>query len=318
MVGKWHLGMGEGYRPWERGFDEYFGFLHGQHSYTKRDDGRNGPVFRGEKPVEEPGYLTDLFGREAVSFIDRHKQRPFFLYLTFNAVHVPLEAPKKYLDEFESVEDTKRKTMLAMLSAMDDAVGKIMEAVRRNGLEETTLIFFIGDNGGYAANSSRNDPFAGFKTDVLERGIREPFFMQWKGRVPAGRMVDTPVIQLDIFATAVAAARGKMPMDRKMDGVDLVPYASGEKTGEAHEYLFWRFGPQKAVRKGHYKYEITPRHGTKLVDLSQDVKETTDLSKERPEVLAELKAALEGWEKELKEPLWNRNGGDGQGAGAKK
>ncbi len=327
MFGKWHLGMGEGYRPWERGFDEYFGFLHGQHAYfdLTAKGGGGGPnggdaiiKARAERnsraePVPSEGYLTRLFAREAVGFIGRHQAEPFFLYLPFNAVHVPLEAPKEYLDEYEGTEETKRKTMLAMLSALDEAVGQILAEVRAHGLEDDTLIFFISDNGGYAPNSSRNDPFRGFKTDLLEGGIREPFFVQWKNHIPPGQVVDSPVIQLDIFATAVAAAHAPAPADRVMDGVNLLPFLTGAQKGAVHEYLFWRFGAQKAVRHDNYKLSLTPKHGTLLIDLATDIQELQDLSKSRPEIFAELKSALDNWEKQLVPPTTVRGRNNAKG-----
>jgi arylsulfatase A-like enzyme len=320
IVGKWHLGMLPGYRPWERGFDEQFGFFHALHDYFDLSEkgGRNyDAVTQWPAPpnthspageaarVPDGGYLTDLFSREAVSFIARHKDRAFFLYLPFNAVHAPLQAPKHYLDQFAGVSDEKRRLMLAMLKAMDNAVGAVLAELRRHALEENTLIFFVSDNGGpTAGNGSKNGPLSGFKGEVLEGGVRVPFLVQWKARVPAGKVSDLPVIQLDIFATAVKAAGGEMPRDRVMDGVDLVPYLTGQSHGQPHEYLFWRFGAQHAIRKGNWKLSITPRHGTILADLSTDLSERHDLSREQPRVLADLEAALAKWEKELVAPLF--------------
>ncbi len=210
LVGKWHLGFDEKYRPRQRGFDEYFGFLGGAHQYLpqgKRAAANAAAIYRGDSPVQETEYLTDAFAREAAAFVERQKAEPFFLQLTFNAVHQPLQAPDKYLSRFSGIEDETRKTYAAMLSALDDGVGKVLETLRRKGLEENTLIFFISDNGGPThANGSKNTPLRGDKATVWEGGIRVPFLVQWKAKLPAGKTYDQPVIALDIGATAAAAA----------------------------------------------------------------------------------------------------------------
>ena len=165
------------------------------------------PIFRGNEPVDEKEYLTDAFAREAVAYIDRHKRQPFFLYLTFNAVHNPQQVPDKYLDRFKEIQDPKRRHMAAMLSAMDDGIGRVLDKIRTESLENDTLIFFISDNGGpTAGNGSRNTPFSGFKGGMHEGGIHVPFLVQWKGRIPSGKLYDLPVISLDIHPTALAAS----------------------------------------------------------------------------------------------------------------
>ena len=189
MVGKWHLGTKSGLRPTERGFDEYFGFLGGAHPYLRERRRGNNQILRGTEPVSEPAYLTDAFGREAVAFIDHHKGAPFFLYLAFNAVHAPLQTTADYRKRFPSVKDEKRQTFSAMLSAMDDAVGKVLGTIHDSGLDAKTLVFFISDNGGPTPQTtSRNDPLRGTKTTTWEGGIRIPYMIQWKGHVPAGKV----------------------------------------------------------------------------------------------------------------------------------
>jgi len=150
------------------------------------------PILRGKKEIEEKEYLTDAFGREAVDFIGRHKKEPFFLYLAFNAVHLPMQASDKYLQRFAHLKDGTRQKYAAMMSAMDDAIGAVLAKLREEGLEEDTLIFFISDNGGPPVNGSSNGPLRGFKAQTWEGGIRVPFLMQWKGRLPAGKVVDDP------------------------------------------------------------------------------------------------------------------------------
>lgn len=308
MVGKWHLGHAEKFNPVNRGFQEYFGFLGGAHAYHPggKADGANS-IMRGTKPVEEPEYLTDAFGREAVAYIDRHQKDPFFLYLTFNAVHTPMQAPPKVLERFAAgIADEKRRTYAAMLASMDDAVGAVLAKLRATGLEEQTLIFFVSDNGGpTGANASRNTPLSGNKSSTWEGGIRVPFLMQWKGTLPAGKVYEQPVIQLDIHPTALAAAGAPMPAEKPLDGVDLLPFLSGKKEGAPHAALFWRFGDQTAVRAGNFKL-LGQKGAQQLFDLSADIGETKDLSAQQPEKLKELKAAYDAWNAGLVAPAWGK------------
>jgi arylsulfatase A-like enzyme len=193
MVGKWHLGFEEAYLPPRRGFEEFFGFPGGAHSYVDADIAPNNPILRGTQKVDEQEYLTDAFTREALAFIDRHAKEPFFLYLPYNAVHTPLQAPDKYLDRFKGIADEKRRKHAAMVSALDDGVGAVPDKLRAEGLEENTLVFFISDNGGpTAATTASNAPLSGFKGQLLEGGIRVPYILQWKGRLPTGKTYDRP------------------------------------------------------------------------------------------------------------------------------
>jgi arylsulfatase A-like enzyme len=317
LVGKWHLGNAEKFRPMARGFDEFFGFLGGAHDYFKPGAGPNG-IFRGNKPAGPEGYLTDAFTREAVDFIDRHQKEPFFLYLAFNAVHTPLQASDKYLKRFEAIKDEKRRKYAAMLSAMDDAVGEVLGKVKAAGLEEDTLVFFISDNGGPPVNGSDNGPLHGHKATTWEGGIRVPFVVKWKGKVPAGKVYDKPVIQLDLTATALSAAGAKLDPDYQPDGVDLLPYIAGDKTGEPHAALYWRFGAQIAVRSGDWKLvkatepgtgaggrkgEASPE-GARLFNLADDIGEKTDLASKNPEKAKELASLWEKWNSGLVKPAW--------------
>jgi len=303
-VGKWHLGMRPKYHPFKRGFDHFFGFQHGGHSYLKlKPDGYN-PIQRGDKPIHEKEYLTDAFSREAVAFINRHKAKPFFLYLAYNAVHTPMEATAKYLDRFPDIKDRKRRIYAAMLAAMDDGVGAVLKALRDAGIEDDTVVFFLSDNGGPTrANASLNTPLRGYKGTMWEGGIRVPFFIQWKRRLPAGKTYDQPVIALDIFPTAVAAAGGTMPADRPIDGVNLLPYLEGEKPGPPHDALFWRMGPRHAVRKGHWKL-VQMAAQPELYDLAADIGETTDLAAQKPDVLKDLADTYAAWDAQMAKPLW--------------
>jgi arylsulfatase A-like enzyme len=242
LVGKWHLGDESKYHPQKRGFDEFFGFLGGAHGYMP---GKGADVLRGRESIEVKEYLTDWFGGEAVDFIGRHKEKPFFLYLAFNAVHTPMHATQARLECFDKIADPTRRTYAAMLSAMDDAIGKVMEKLKSEKLESDTLVFFISDNGGptmkgTTINGSVNTPLRGSKRTTLEGGIRVPFFVTWKGRLPAGKTYDKPVIQLDIAATALAAAGIEVKPEWKLDGVNLGPFLIGESgQSQPHEALYW-------------------------------------------------------------------------------
>ena len=303
MVGKWHLGNQPEYVPTSRGFDEFFGFLPGANAYMSKVGPIEG-LMRGKRVVSETEYLTDAFAREAVSFIDRQKENPFFLYLPFNAVHNPLQAPDKYLNRFSSIADEKRRTFAAMTSALDDAVGKVLAKIRDSRLENDTLIFYLSDNGGPTPiTTSNNTPLRGYKAQVWEGGIRVPYMIQWKGHVPAGKTDDRPVISLDIAPTALAAA-GVKAKDAKFDGVDLMPYIKGKAKGLPHQELYWRYGSLSAIRAGDWKLVDTPAGGTQLYNLKRDISETTDLAAKNPEKLKELDEKLTRWDSELATPLW--------------
>jgi arylsulfatase A-like enzyme len=305
MVGKWHLGLKPEFHPMRRGFDEFFGFLHGAHSYVDARADSHNPIMRGTNAVDAEEYLTDAFTREAVAFIDRHQKEPFFLYLTYNAVHTPLQSPQKYLDRVKNIQSEKRRTYAAMLVALDDGVGAVLRKLREAGIDKETLLFFVSDNGGPTAQTtSRNDPLRGFKGQVWEGGIRVPFMVQWPDRIPAGKVYDQPVIALDILSTAVAAAGGKLPENTKTDGVNLLPYLTGEKKSPPHESLFWRYGGQSAMRRGDWKLVMIDDKPPQLFDLAGDNGEQIDLAGEKPDVLKQLKAAYDQWNSQLAEPLW--------------
>lgn len=315
LVGKWHLGDAAKFHPPKRGFVEYFGFLGGAHPYTP---GRGAPILRGEQEVGEKEYLTDAFGREAAAFIDRNKDKPFFLYLAFNAVHTPMQATDDRLKKFESIADKTRRTYAAMLSAMDDAVGKVLDRLRAAGVEDNTLIFFFSDNGGptmpgTTINGSRNAPLRGSKRTTLEGGIRVPFVVQWKDKLPAGTVYDRPVIQLDVQPTALAAAGVGAKPEWKLDGVNLLPYLDGANKATPHETLYWRLGEQMAIRHGDWKlvrYDPAAdgkkgaATSAKLYNLAQDIGESTDLAEKNPDKAAELKAVWDKWSTAMARPLW--------------
>ena len=315
LVGKWHLGNAEQFHPQRRGFDEFYGFLGGAHSYFP---GQGVPILRGNTPVDEQEYLTDAIGREAVAFIDRYRSEPFFLYVAFNAVHTPMHADDARLAKFASIEDEQRRTYAAMMSAMDDAIGRVRDKLRDTGLEENTLVFFISDNGGptmigTTRNASSNAPLRGSKRTTLEGGVRVPFFVSWPGHVPAGTVYDEPVIQLDIVTTALAAAGVDVPADAKLEGVELLPYLNGERDAPPHEALYWRFGEQMAIRQGDWKLvrydpRVDDQRGLatepKLYNLASDIGETKNMLEDEPERAAALQAAWDKWNESNVPPKW--------------
>ncbi|NUM53132.1 MAG: sulfatase-like hydrolase/transferase [Candidatus Hydrogenedentes bacterium] len=307
MVGKWHLGGQDGFHPMDRGFDEYYGFLGGAHSYVNAGADAKNPILRGREAVKEISYTTDDFAREACDFINRHKDHPFFLYMPFNAVHAPMDALENYLAPFASISDEKRRKFAAMLSALDAGVGSILGALNANGLTGDTLVIFISDNGGPTAQiSSKNDPLRGFKGQVLEGGIRVPYMMQWPGQIPAGVTYSQPVNSLDILPTAIAAAGGTLDASAKCEGVSLLPYLNGKASGAPHDALYWRQGENMAIRKGDFKLVKQAEEPLALYSLTRDIHEDKNLAAEMPEVVKELQADWDAWNARNVAPLWDR------------
>ncbi len=325
LIGKWHLGSQEAMHPQKRGFDEFFGFLGGAHSYFNA-----GGIMRGTQPITELDYTTDAFGREAVKFIEQHKSQPWFLYLAFNAVHTPMDATQERLAKFPDIADKQRRTYDAMMLAMDDAIGRVRQKLADAELERNTLVVFISDNGGptmpgTTINGSHNNPLRGSKRTTLEGGIRVPFVVSWPGHVKPG-VFDAPAIQLDIHATALAAAGATVNSEWKLEGVNLLPYLSGEKSSPPHDALYWRFGEQMAIRAGDFKlvrYDANadtltgkPKQGvtpTKLYNLRDDIGETKDLAVTMPEKVQELQAQWDTWNKSNVKPLWGAGARDDDG-----
>ncbi|MEK7949595.1 sulfatase-like hydrolase/transferase [Luteolibacter soli] len=320
--GKSHLGSAPEFHPQKRGFDEFYGFLGGAHSYVNTGQGPNG-IFHGTEQVKDPGYLTEAFAREAASFIEKKKDEQWFVYLPFNAVHAPLETLEKYESRFTSISDPKRRKFAALLSALDDSVGTVLNKVRDLKLEEDTLVYFISDNGGPTpSTTSGNGSLKGYKAQTSEGGIRVPFAIQWKGKIPAGRVDDRPVIQLDLLPTTLAAAGVEVDPGWKLDGVNLLPYIKDGKTEAPHETLFWRFGQQIAVRKGDWKLVksvadenarggagAASTEGAKLYNLANDIGEKNDLAANHPEKVKELSDAWNAWNSTLVDPKWTPGAG---------
>ena len=314
VIGKWHLGEAPHFHPNRRGFDEFLGFISGGHNYFTRSYRDTAPLHHYNTLLERngapqhipPGYLTTVLGEEAASFIRRNKEEPWFLYVAFNAPHTPIEATPEMLERVKHIRDDDRRAYAAMVAGLDDAVGRILGQLRDDGLEDRTLIIFFSDNGGTTENNtSDNTPLRGRKGQMWEGGIRVPFLVHWKGTLPAGKTYDRPVSSLDILPTALAAAGGQSIAKEPLDGVDLLPYLSGRKSGDPHETLFWRIAERGiwAVRSGDHKL-VRQGGETKLHDLATDIRETHDLAGQLPEVRDRLQKAVDQWQAGLPKPLW--------------
>ena len=327
-IGKWHLGRSNGMTPRDQGFDESLLMTSGL--YGRKDDPdilqarqdfdpidlflwralkfaaqhNGGPVF------EPPRYLTDYYTDEAVRVIEANKTRPFFLYLAHFAPHTPLQATQEDYAALPQVELHRERVYAAMIRALDRSVGQVLDALRQNGLEENTLVMFTSDNGGagYLGLPEVNKPFRGWKMSMFEGGVHVPFFIKWPAQLPPGATYEQPVHHFDLYASAAAAAGAALPTDRKMDGVDLLPYVRQELDGAPHQALFWRSGASQSVRMGRWKLNLSAPEGLPrrewLFDLAADPGERQDLAAQRPDKLAELRTALEAHNAEQAPPLW--------------
>ena len=329
MVGKWHLGVQERFHPNNRGFETFYGILTATTDYidpTREDakywvpvyegyqipdpykdspwQGRGDrPVMRGKVAVEENDYLTEAFSREAVNFINKNSSRPFFLYLPYLAPHGPLQVTEKYYDRFPHIKDEASRIQAAMVSALDDGIGQVIDALERNDVEENTLIFFVSDNGGGVAHYTSNDPLRLGKQTMFEGGIRVPFVMKWPRKIPRGVVFEPPVSALDIFPTAYVAAGGVPRENMQLDGVDLLPYLEGSKKLPPHENLFWRAGSIWAVREDTWKL-IYAADRYWLFDLKADVVEQNNMADLRPDVVKRLQESYDEWNRGNIAPLW--------------
>jgi arylsulfatase A-like enzyme len=318
LVGKWHLGAHPTLHPLKRGFDSFFGHLGGGHRYLPEDltierseDATNEEesyktwILRDHTPVRTTNYLTDAFSDAAVGFIEQNKEKPFFLYVAYNAPHTPLQATEKYLARFPNIEG-KRKTYAAMVSAVDDGVGRMLDKLDELKLSDNTIVVFLSDNGGpETKNASDNGMLRGGKGDEWEGGWRVPFAVQWKGTLPKGAVYEKPVSSLDIAATMVALTGAHPDPKHPLDGVNLIPYLTGKKEGAPHEAIYLRkFDQNKfAVRQDDFKLVIPWKGGApQLYNLQADIGEETNIAAKHPETVRELDKLRDRWNSELVEP----------------
>lgn len=326
-LGKWHLGGVKGSRPEDQGFDESLGFMAGAALYAPVGDpsveeSRQDfdPIdrflwgalpyavqFNGSKPFHPGAYMTDYLTDEAVKAIDANRNRPFFLYLAYNTVHTPLQAPKADYDALSGIQDHRLRVYAAMVRNLDRNVGRVLRALKDRGLADDTLVIFTSDNGGanYVGLPDLNRPYRGWKATFFEGGVHVPFLMRWPGQLPAGAIYRRPVGHVDIFATAAGAAGAAAPRDRVMDGVDLVPFVKGRATGDPHRALYWRSGRYKTVLAGGWKLQVAQEPDRVwLFDLSTDPTERHDLSKARPDKVRELREMLVRLDGQMAPPAW--------------
>lgn len=322
QIGKWHLGPNE--EITSHGFDDVYSKNANRPCHANFTlDGKTIPM----QIVDDGLYHLDACSQAALAFIRRHSPglatenrepgtgntaKPFFLYLAYRAPHVPLDAPKKYLDRFPGTMPERRRQALAMISAMDDGVGAITGELKKRGLVENTLVFYIGDNGaplkihkldapggGPGWDGSLNKPMNGEKGMLAEGGIRVPFLISWPGTIPPGQVYDQPVTALDVAATALELA--DLPGDGSLDGVSLVPFLTGTNRGAPHEFLTWRWIAQASARAANWKYL---RGGAReyLFDLESDPGEIKNVLSENPEIAERLLKKLDSWSQELSPP----------------
>ena len=319
IIGKWHMGTHPQFRPNKRGFDYFYGFLSGGHRYFPHeltiDKIENAKaqwswyqtkLLENTKQIEIDEYLTDELSNEAVKFIEREKDNPFFLYLAYNAPHGPLQATKPYLDRNLHIKNQKRRTYAAMVTAVDDGVGRILETLDDLGIDDNTLIFFLSDNGGARQNASSNAPLRGHKSDYFEGGIRVPFAVRWPQKIPKGINYHHPVSSLDILATFVGITNASTAKERPLDGVNLMPFITGKDNTPPHDILFWRnfdLGTL-ASRQAENKLISSETVGEHLYNLGTDIAETNNLVEKNKALFQQQKTKTKSWEKELIDPIF--------------
>ncbi|WP_218080816.1 sulfatase-like hydrolase/transferase [Anthocerotibacter panamensis] len=322
IMGKWHLGVAPASRPNAHGFTEFFGFLAGavdyySHIYYYGLPGGIDPIhdlWHNEQEVWWNGqYLTELLTERAVQFIEHHAGQPFFLYLPYNAPHWPMHAPKSYLERFRELP-AERRIMAAMIAAMDDGVGAVLDALARTGCAEDTLVFFSSDNGPSAEARNfldgQEDPyyggsagiFQGYKYSLFEGGIREPAILRYPARVSAGQVCEQVGMMVDLYPTLIHLAGGTPPQDRLLDGYDILPMVT-EGASIPPRQIFWEYAGQLAVRQGNWKLILNGRlDGERLApdvvhlsDLDHDPAERMNLKDQYPQLVAQLKRDVEAW-----------------------
>jgi arylsulfatase A-like enzyme len=304
VLGKWHLGSTDAQNPTERGFDEFWGLREGSRSYwynAKKNDRIGDPhaIESNGTPVKFEGHLSDRLGDQAVGFIKRNKDDPFFLFLSFTAPHGPLEAKPADLKKCGG------DPYAALIYNMDLNIGKVLNSLETLGLRDNTMVWFLSDNGGVAKQAS-NKPLKGTKGLKFEGGHRVPFVLSWPGHVPAGKTYDGLTSSMDIFPTSLIAAGGELPTERPLDGVDLLPNITDKTDQQPHQQLFWRRLDCSAVRIGGWKLISVPS-AEALYRVDQDISETNNLATSMPEKAAELRTALETWDRQQVAPLWKES-----------
>jgi arylsulfatase A-like enzyme len=327
MLGKWHLGGTTATSPEARGFDEALAFYDGASMFLPESDPnvenskqdfdpidkflwanlRYGVRYNGSKQFAPEGYMTDYLGKQAARAIETNKDRPFFMYLAFNAPHTPLQALKSDYDALDGIKDHRLRVYGAMIRSLDRNVGLVLDTLKAQGLEDNTLVIFTSDNGGanYIGLPDINKPFRGWKATFFEGGIHVPFFIKWPAQLAKGARFDKPVGHVDIFATAAAAAAAAVPKDRSMDSVDLLPFVTTRPQDAPHKTLYWRDGEYKVLLADGWKLQTAERpKKVWLFNLTTDPTEQKNLAEAMPDKVAELQSALASVDAEQVKPLW--------------
>ena len=320
MIGKWHLGAHISNHPLNRGFDFFYGHLGGGHryfpeeltiedSYSISDEPLSYKtwIMRDHQAEKTDEYLTDEFSNEAVKFVEKNQKGPFFLYLAYNAPHGPLQATPKYLDRFEDIKNEKRKIYAAMVSAVDDGVGRILDQLKVLGIEDNTIVFFLSDNGGpEPKNGSKNGPLREGKSSIYEGGNRVPFAMQWPTQIDP-TVYEYPISSLDILPTIAALTHAPLAADKPLDGVNIIPFLKGKKQGRPHQTLYVRKFDDDlySVRDGDLKLVTKKKNSVKeLYNLQEDLGEENDLAAVFPEEVKRLDSLRQNWDKQLIDPIF--------------
>ena len=304
LIGKWHLGYPKKYFPTRQGFDEFFGFVSGNIDYFAHTDRLDVPdLWHRERALDDPRYMTELIGDESIRFIDRHLEQPFFLYVPFNAPHSPYQGPGDRHtagnQEITRKVNRTRAVYKKMVEAMDRNVGRILDHLAKRGLEETTAVFFMSDNGG-VRGVARNDPFRGYKGSLWEGGIRTPLLARWKGQFQAGSTTTQMAAGMDLFPTALEIAGLGVPKKQRLDGVSLLPVAKGWDR-LTHDTLYFHYYPPgvkrpwKAIVRDGWKYLADNSGAEYLFHLREDIGEQRDLSSKLPERAVRMRLDYEVW-----------------------
>nr|WP_199271763.1 sulfatase [Paraglaciecola sp. L3A3] len=312
FYGKWHIGGDDKFHPTKRGFDEFYGFRGGARSYYayNKDKKPAHELDRLEQGFgiykEHQGYLTDVLADEANNFIERQvkQDKPFFAFMSFNAVHTPMEADPADLAKFPKLKG-HRKTVAAMTLALDRASGAIMDKLTELGIDDNTIVVFTNDNGGPTdKNASDNYPLSGSKSNHLEGGVRVPYVIKWPGKVQPGTDYPYPVSTLDLLPTFFAAAGGDVKPLTHLDGVDLLPYLNGSEEGRPHELLYWKKDARAAIRMGDWKLIRFPDRPAELYNITSDIQEVENMAAQEPELVRSMFKTLFAWESTLERPRW--------------
>ena len=318
-IGKWHLGAHKSLIPESRGFDEFYGFIIGGHRYFPDDlnlndlkearsqmDGYITKLLDNGKRVDISKYLTEELSDNAVKFIDENSDNPFFLYLSYNAPHTPLQATKKDLERNMHIEHEKRRTYAAMVTSLDDGVGLILDKLEEKNISDNTIVVFLSDNGGVECyNHSDNGILRGGKGEFFEGGIRVPFVMQWPKVIPKGLVYDKPIIALDLFATAASVANVEKYIEGEIDGVNLIPYITGVNNKLPHNFLYWQNRDKDidVIRGERYKY-LRMGEEEYIFDLKNDISEENNIINSSKTIYDDLKFNFKEWDKEMIDPVF--------------